>query len=481
MSTCQQQLQSGTWTNTFSENQATELQSAVFVKKLLAIAISNIAYMRVVFPEKAFSDRCLEGLHLKVLSNNQSCPRASQMIHWFRGVFDAFDKKYLRMLVLGIYRSCSDPDNVLEMYTFRFSYTSATEMEIYSNDRKISSVSTASETKKATISLLRHLSTLTQTLRPLPDDLRVTMKLYYYDNVTPEDYEPPWFKAAETDVIWVEGKPTKFQLPAVSTAFHSLLLRVVADDTMSSDDELADDQEMTDAAVTGMEVEMADTQSGKEVTVPDVAAQQRSQPPTATDDTQSGQEVMTDGTAAPMQDVSGDHCSHPPPATNECDSPTGEESCHNNVAPQGIRCPCLVNEDDGLMVLCSVCNNWQHAVCFKILEEIAAPERHVCNLCCGPDSDPTDPELAGIQESEAQMICLWRRTLAACLELEVNHINPPELALRLGVAKSLASRLIDRLVSEGCAAQRGKKANVTKSISFLKKNMKRKAMVTLCR
>ena len=186
MSTCQWQLQSGAWTNTFSENQVTPLQSAVFMKKLLAIAISNIAYMRVIFPENAFSDRCLEGMNLKVLSNDRSCPFASQMVDWLRGVFDALDMKYLRMLVLGIYRGCSDPDHLLEMYTFRFSYTDATEMEIYSNEQKITSASTADETKKATISLLRHLSVLMQTLRPVPDDVRVTMKLYYYDDVTPE-------------------------------------------------------------------------------------------------------------------------------------------------------------------------------------------------------------------------------------------------------------------------------------------------------
>lgn len=27
-----------------------------------------------------------------------------------------------------------------------------------------------------------------------------------------------------------------------------------------------------------------------------------------------------------------------------------------------VRCPCGMNEDDGLMILCDVCSNWQHAV-----------------------------------------------------------------------------------------------------------------------
>ena len=37
------------------------MQSALFVKKLLAVAVSNIAYLRTIFPEHAFGDRSLEG------------------------------------------------------------------------------------------------------------------------------------------------------------------------------------------------------------------------------------------------------------------------------------------------------------------------------------------------------------------------------------------------------------------------------------
>jgi len=430
MSTCQLQLQSGSWTDTFPETQVTQLQSTVFMKKLLAVSISNIAYMRMIFPEEAFSDRNLEGLNLKLLRDDKTCPFASQMIGWLKGVFDAIDKKYLRMFVLGIYRSCSDPDTMLEIYTFRFSYKDATEMEIYGNERKISSASTASDTKKATISLLRSLSVLIHTLKPLPDDVRVTIKLYYYEDVTPEDYEPPGFKPAETDEICVEGNPTKFNFPSVSTSFHTLRLRAIVDD----DDEAASvpgDEQMTGAVVV-----VGDTQSEKE----DVA--------------ETG--------------PTGEHSSQSSAAADDHDSAA------HDIEPLGVRCPCLANEDDGLMVLCSGCHYWQHAVCFKILDASTAPERHICNLCsdsAGRD-EPTDPELAGVHESEAQMICLWRRSLAACLE--VNHINPTQLASRLGVAKSDASRLIDRLVSEGYAGSKGKLSTATKFIQ--KRKIRREAL-----
>jgi len=125
------------------------------------------------------------------------------------------------------------------------------------------------------------------------------------------------------------------------------------------------------------------------------------------------------------------------------------------------------------MVLCSVCHYWQHAVCFKILDASTAPEHHVCNLCGDPNNDPTDPDLAGIGKSEAEMVCLWRRTLAACLE--VSHTSPPQLACRLGVPTSVAGSLINRLVSEGYAASKGKHASATKFIQ--KRKIKREALV----
>ena len=33
------------------------------------------------------------------------------------------------------------------------------------------------------------------------------------------------------------------------------------------------------------------------------------------------------------------------------------------------------------MILCGICDNWQHAVCFGILEEEEAPELHICVVC----------------------------------------------------------------------------------------------------
>ena len=53
---------------------------------------------------------------------------------------------------------------------------------LFRNKKKISSAHTAADTKKATIRLLRTIVVLTQTLQSLPDDVMMTMKLFYYDD-----------------------------------------------------------------------------------------------------------------------------------------------------------------------------------------------------------------------------------------------------------------------------------------------------------
>ncbi|ELT87711.1 hypothetical protein CAPTEDRAFT_126018, partial [Capitella teleta] len=79
----------------FPPEQINQTQSALFVKKLLAVAVSNIAYIRAIFPEHAFGDRSLEDLSLKILRADSTCGGATTVVKWMKGCFDAIDKKYV--------------------------------------------------------------------------------------------------------------------------------------------------------------------------------------------------------------------------------------------------------------------------------------------------------------------------------------------------------------------------------------------------
>ena len=216
----------GTWSSIFnSSEQLNEQQSALFAKKLLAVAISSVTYLRAVFPERCFGDRCLEDLNLKILRDEDAFPGSSQVIQWVRGCFDAIDRKYLRKIILGFYLNASDPDTVIETYTFKFDYYSE-GINIYRNEQKIASAKTTDDTKRATIRLLRTLVLLTQTLKSLPDDVMMTMKILYYDDVTPPEYQPPGFEDIEYSGQNFGEGVYRIHVGDITTPFHMVGLRV---------------------------------------------------------------------------------------------------------------------------------------------------------------------------------------------------------------------------------------------------------------
>ncbi|ROJ13841.1 HORMA domain-containing protein 1 [Anabarilius grahami] len=190
----------------------TAAQSLVFVKRMVVIAVSSITYLRGIFPEDSYRSRYLEDLCIKVLKQDCSCPGARKLIKWLMGCFDALEKRY----------------HVIESYQFKFRYSECgPQMDILSNvngDLRV----TVEDTKKASTLLIRKLFLLMQNLEALPTAVYLTMKLYYYDDVTPPEYEPPGFKAGVNESLWFEGSAVHFRVGELQSRFHTMKLRVTA-------------------------------------------------------------------------------------------------------------------------------------------------------------------------------------------------------------------------------------------------------------
>jgi hypothetical protein len=76
--------------------------------------------------------------------------------------------------------------------------------------------------------MLRSLLTLTQTLKPIPAERYLVMKLFYYDERVPEGYQPPFFMEASPD-----ESALSFAVPALSmkvgevgTQYHCMRMRL---------------------------------------------------------------------------------------------------------------------------------------------------------------------------------------------------------------------------------------------------------------
>nr|XP_014344579.1 PREDICTED: HORMA domain-containing protein 1-like isoform X2 [Latimeria chalumnae] len=225
----QQQATCG-WAALFPNEIKTQQQSLVFVKRMMAVAVSCITYLRGIFPEDAYRTRYLEDLCIKILREESHCPGASRIVNWMKGCFDALEKRYLQIMVLGVYMDSDDPNCMIESYQFKFKYTNqGPQLDILRNQKSLTSNITTVDIKNTCILLIRKLFILMQNLEVLPNDVSLTMKLFYYDDVTPPDYQPPGFKEGESGSVWFEGIPVHVKVGEVQTPFHMLKVRVTTE------------------------------------------------------------------------------------------------------------------------------------------------------------------------------------------------------------------------------------------------------------
>ncbi|XP_029778131.1 HORMA domain-containing protein 2 isoform X1 [Suricata suricatta] len=215
----------------FPSQITSEHESLIMVKKLFATSISCITYLRGLFPESSYGERHLDDLSLKILREDKKCPGSLHIIKWIQGCFDALERRYLHMAVLTLYTNPKEPEKVTEIYQFKFKYTKeGATMDFDSSNTSFESGTNSEDIKKASVLLIRKLYILLQNLGPLPNDVILTMKLHYYNAVTPYDYQPPGFKEGlNSHFLLFEGEPVNMQVGMVSTGFHSMKVKVTTE------------------------------------------------------------------------------------------------------------------------------------------------------------------------------------------------------------------------------------------------------------
>ncbi|XP_074858781.1 HORMA domain-containing protein 1-like isoform X2 [Carettochelys insculpta] len=220
--TCENQ-----WATLFPREIKTHQQSLVLVKRIMAVAVSVITYFRGIFPEDAYNTRYLEDMCVKVLREDSIYPRASKIVKWMKGCFEALEKKYLQMMILGVQKNATNPNNMIESYEFKFRYTSTgSEMDVYSNKKTNLSNNTTEDIKRTCLLLINNLYFLKENIVYRPNDVSLTMKLFYYADVTPAEYQPPGFKEGESEFIFFEGIPVHVKVGEIETFFHMLKLKI---------------------------------------------------------------------------------------------------------------------------------------------------------------------------------------------------------------------------------------------------------------
>ncbi|XP_010158233.1 PREDICTED: HORMA domain-containing protein 2-like, partial [Eurypyga helias] len=170
-------------------------------------------------------------LCLKILREDKSCLGSLQIVKWIQGCFDALERQYLHIAVLAIYTNPKEPETVTELYQFKFKYKKGVpQMDIISDQRNVVNGVCSEDVKQASRLLIRKLYLLMQNLGPLPSDVTLTMRLLYYNDVTPKDYQPPGFKEdGSSGDLFFDGDPVSLRVGSVSSEFHLMKVRVTTD------------------------------------------------------------------------------------------------------------------------------------------------------------------------------------------------------------------------------------------------------------
>ncbi|KAF3341698.1 HORMA domain-containing protein 1 [Carex littledalei] len=221
------------------EAEITEQDSLLLTRNLLRIAIYNISYIRGLFPEKHFNDKSVPALEMKIKKLMPMDEESRRLIDWMeKGVYDALQKKYLKTLLFCICEKMDGP--MIEEYSFSFSYPKTSEEEVHMNmtcnGNKKSAATFKSDTadvtpdqmRRSACKMVRTLVSLMRTLDQMPQERTILMKLLYYDEVTPEDYEPPFFRGCtenEAVNIW-NRNPLKMEVGNVDSKHLVLALKV---------------------------------------------------------------------------------------------------------------------------------------------------------------------------------------------------------------------------------------------------------------
>ncbi|SLM33351.1 Zinc finger, RING/FYVE/PHD-type [Lasallia pustulata] len=243
-------------------------QSFEMVQTLLMSSLANLAYLRDLFPDMCFGQRDYAAvprdLHcsyksfvndnlpltdsLAVVKQSKASgarplmillrgktPQVDKVLEWLDGIFDALRKSVLAAVQFSISADEANPSNVIETYTFSFTYTGnvnivgrrLAEMTVAGpNGKRI----TVQDARAGLRSIVRQCMVLNNILPCLPDNCFLTCHLFYTPDC-PRTFDPPGFAACSdsmripSDEVW---KMEVTNCGRMDAGYHSVGLEIAS-------------------------------------------------------------------------------------------------------------------------------------------------------------------------------------------------------------------------------------------------------------
>ncbi|CAG4984993.1 unnamed protein product [Colias eurytheme] len=400
------------WVRVFPK-QATEnyTSSVTFMKQLTVVAVSTITFLKNILPDDCYMIETFGGIKLRILKKKCKDEWGQFLSTALIQAFDAFDKKYLHQLALCFYEDECKLENLVEYHIFEYTYNSdGVTMNVHSKNRDSTKHTTQysfDNVREKTIQLIRTCVVMMQS--SATQFLRsndISLRLYYNENA-PADYQAPGFVSSDEDHL----EPTiheKLKLGWVETPYHKIVAHSFFKEAMRASHE-----------------------------------------------------------ANPTQ--------NPPVLTNDMEL-SGSVQMSTPGSEVRICCPCnkygpYDTYTPSELLTCHYCKLQQHAACFGIVRHLVSRvTQHCCTKCydVDPNRTPTDTNLVSLSMRKRECLCIFRRTLELCSEVQT--IEARDLIDKFDISESNAAKLM-KLLHSNKIIQQDPQSDLTTAQKIMKNHL----------
>ncbi|GIX84089.1 hypothetical protein CDAR_8491 [Caerostris darwini] len=339
----------------------------------------------------------LEQLPVHWITDTNSCITISVFTDWFNNCF----VPELQELSIGICINKENYNEVIEAYKLLFCYKDDECSVTCQNKTKTFSPKLTDPTVTASLLMLKNITSLNSVLGNLPKNVHLCLKLLYYDDVTPEDYEPPGFEPSDYPKFNFPEKTMNISLGKIDTKKHGYKINLKS-------------------TINNYSISQNETED------PLMPIPQKST---------NAKEMVSKESLIENHSSSG-----------VFESKKLSKNFKLNAA---MKCPCgtsKMSKDDDVLS-CSICKKLQHTICYGILypNKVSLP---FCCVKCSTDNNnylTSDPVYIyeGIKLKE---FCMTRRAVFLCLDRQ--SITKSVIEKSLGCSKIMINTIIQNLVDD---------------------------------
>uniref|UniRef100_A0A1B6C9E1 HORMA domain-containing protein n=1 Tax=Clastoptera arizonana TaxID=38151 RepID=A0A1B6C9E1_9HEMI len=217
----QTEVEADLWDTILHNPQKNIHHSLVFMQKLTVIALSNITYLRNIFPEDAYKTYLISGVKTKILKGNENLPIVGKLQDNIVNALEVLTKKYLKKMIFVI----EDLDTEkTEAYGFNFSYNDIINCDIendFGDAISFSQNDTPEYIKEQTHNFLKNLCHAITPKSLIRNKVQMTIRLELNEDV-PEGFTLDCFSLCnEIPEIDHPERSTKTKLGKIKTLFHT--------------------------------------------------------------------------------------------------------------------------------------------------------------------------------------------------------------------------------------------------------------------